>query len=327
MKFKFIASILFVGFLVIAVVAASFLWWSNATAAPSINAQSKRILITKGMTAEAIADLLAKEGVIKNSLAFKIYTQVTDLSQKMQAGEFSVPANLKLEDVVKRLLSGPTEIWVTIPEGLRREQIAEKFADTLELAPDQATVFRQEFLTLSQNLEGYLFPETYLFPKTASPSAVIKRLSTTFEQKTAELNLTRDDVILASILERETRKADEAPIVAGILTNRLKIGMALQADATAQYAIGSLKCEALSNECEWWTTPTLEDLKIDSRFNTYKYPGLPPAPIASPGLAMLKAAADPAVTAYFYYIHTPDGQIYYAETLSEHNSNVQKYLR
>ena len=135
-------------------------------------------------------------------------------------------------------------------------------------------------------------------------------------------------MILASILERETRNADEAPIVAGILTNRLQISMALQTDATVQYAVANLKFKNQNLKLEnWWVQPTKEDLKIDSPFNTYKFAGLPPAPISSPGLIMLKAAANPSDTDYLYYIHDSEGVIHFAKTLKDHNANVRKYLR
>jgi UPF0755 protein len=149
-------------------------------------------------------------------------------------------------------------------------------------------------------------------------------MNDTFTAKTSGLtpqgsNLSfADSVILASILERETKTDAERPVVAGILINRLNLGMPLQVDATVQYAVGTSK--------DWWPILTLEDLKVNSLYNTYKYAGLPPGPIANPGLSSLKAAFNPAQTDYLYYIHDPTGQIHYAKTLAEQNANIAKYL-
>lgn len=303
-----------------------FFWWSNATKAPSNQNTSKRVVIKKGSSVEIIAQELQNQGVIKSALAFKIYTQVRDLTSNIQAGEFNLPTNVSLPEVIALLQSGPKELWVTVPEGLRREQIAERFTDTFQMEESQAIAFKKEFLVLSQELEGYLFPDTYLFAKSASASAIVSKMRDTFSQKTKGLAVTKDAVIMASILERETKKPEEAPIVAGVFKNRLEIGMPLQADATAQYAWGSINCEQLEFDCDWWRTPTRADLQIDSPFNTYKVNGLPPFPIASPGFVMIQSALNPVASDYLYYIHDSKGQIHYARTLEEHNQNIAKYL-
>ncbi len=133
-------------------------------------------------------------------------------------------------------------------------------------------------------------------------------------------------VILASLIEREAISDEERPYIAGILLNRIEIGMPLQVDATVQYAIGSKRCVS-KIDCDWWQTPTRADLEIVSPFNTYTFTGLPQAPIANPGIMSLRAALEPVDSDYLYYIHDPEGRIHYAETLEEHNSNVAQYLR
>ena len=143
-------------------------------------------------------------------------------------------------------------------------------------------------------------------------------MQSTFETETANLNLSRDQVILASLIERETKTDSERPIVAGIMMNRLEVGMALQIDAAVQYAVGTSK--------NWWPILTRDDLASSSPYNTYKFAGLPPSPIANAGLSSLMAAANPSKTDYWYYIHGTDGVIRYASTLSEHNENIRKYL-
>ena len=188
---------------------------------------------------------------------------------------------------------------------------------------DRDAVFTNEFLQASKGKEGKLFPDTYLFPKDASASSIVNKMTKTFDSKTSGLaagpDLTFNQrIVLASILERETKTSAERPIVAGIMMNRIRAGMPLQVDAAVQYAVGTSK--------NWWPILTREDLNINLPFNTYKFIGLPPAPIASPGLSSLTAAFNPTQTEYWYYIHDTEGVIHYARTLQEHNANVVKYL-
>ena len=131
---------------------------------------------------------------------------------------------------------------------------------------------------------------------------------------------------LASIIERETKGADERPVVAGILLKRLNAGWPLQVDASVQYAVSSSNCRGRILDCEWWPILTRSDLDIDSRYNTYKYAILPPGPIANPGLTSLQAAVYPQSSDYWYYIHDDKGIIHYAKTHEEHNENVARYL-
>ncbi len=188
---------------------------------------------------------------------------------------------------------------------------------------DKDTAFISEFLRASESKEGYLFPDTYLFPKEASASSIVAKMVGTYNNKTKNLKnqsglTNKDAVILASLIERETKTNEERPMVAGIMLNRLNAGMPLQIDASVQYAVGTAK--------DWWPILTLDDISTVSPYNTYKNKGLPPAPIANPGLSSLEAAFAPEDSDYWYYIHDPDGVIHYARTLAEHNSNIAKYL-
>jgi len=182
-------------------------------------------------------------------------------------------------------------------------------------------------------MEGFLFPDTYLFPREVRAGSVTSAMKNTFDKRVSEIGgdksseLKLEDVVtLASIIERETKTDAERSVVAGIFLNRLEIGMGLQADAATQYAVASERCSVNSGQCNWWPILTLADLQIDSPYNTYKYRGLPPAPIANPGLSSLKAAINPTETDYLYYLHDSDGKIHYAITLDEHNANVRRYL-
>ncbi len=301
------------------VVGGSFWLYQNVKPV-SLDKSFSNFIISKGQSAGSIADKLQKAGLIRNALVFRIYIRLTGQSSKIQTGEFRLSPSFSLFQVVDTLSRGPIEIWVTIPEGLRREEIATRFATNL----DKNQTFTDEFLSFSKGQEGYLFPDTYLFPKDSSASAIVKKMLTTFDNRTANItpqgtNLTpKELIILASILERETKTDIERPIVAGILMNRLNAGMALQVDATVQYAVGTSK--------NWWPILTKQDLSINSKYNTYKFPGLPPTSISNPGISSITAVYHPTANDYFYYIHDSDGQIHYAKTLEEHNANIKKYL-
>ena len=295
----------------------SFFWWKEATQAPSNVSDKQRFLITKGKSAGEIAKKLESEGFIKSELAFRIYVQFNNLSKDIPSGEYDLPKNLSLAKVVDTLLEGPSEVWVTIPEGLRREEIVEKVVAALNVSEAFVQSFREEFLEESKNLEGYLFPDTYLFPKDITASKVIARLNDTFKKKAGDATLV--DIILASLIERETRGDEEKPVVAGIILKRLKADWPLQVDATLQYAVGTTK--------NWWPVLTKRDLVISSPYNSYNNLGLPPTPIANPGLTSIKAAQNPQDSKFWFYLHDTLGQIHYAQTLKEHNENIRKYLK
>jgi UPF0755 protein len=311
------------------------IWWKVNTAPVSNDKTPIRFVIPKGRSAAQIAQILYEDGLIKNPLAFKFYVQLTGRADKIQAGEFQLARNLTPGQIIEELSKGPLQLWVTIPEGLRREEVVEKFITGLEMQEPQSSQFRNEFLQSSKELEGQLFPDTYLFPRDISASIVVGRMKSLFDEKVTkglakgieESNLSFNQIVtLASIIERETRNTDERPIVAGILLNRIDMGMPLQADATVQFAVGEARCVGETSECNWWPVLTKQDLEIDSPYNTYKYKGLPPMPIANPGLSSLKAAVQPQPNDYLYYIHDKDGNIHYAKNLQEHDENVREYL-
>lgn len=323
-------SLLIIPVIILIVVAiGGFVWYQNSLQAPSSSGETKRVLITKGASTEKIANTLKESGVIKNPFAFRLYTQLNNQTRNIPAGQFDVPQNLSVSELIAELRKGPTQIWVTVPEGLRREEIPDRFIEVLGLKGQEAENFRDEFLQASEGMEGYLFPDTYLFPPAVTAATAVSTMRNTFNQKFTEeeiskldnLGLTLDEaVVLASLLERETLTKEERPVVAGILFNRLSINMPLQIDATVQYALGE--------PGDWWPKELTRDQiqNTNSPYNTYQNTGIPPAPIANPGLTSLLAIANPEDTDYFYYIHA-DGQIYYAEDLEGHNSNIARYLR
>ena len=252
------------------------------------------------------------------------------ITTTIQAGDYQIPQNLSSQEIDKLLTFGALDIWITFPEGQRIEQQAETLVNKLKTADNEKYQFdKQDYIKEAE--EGYMFPDTYLISKDASASAIVKKLRGTFEDKVTKsllgkgLNngLTENEaIILASLIEREAKTNEERAIIAGILLNRIKDGMALQVDATVQYAKGYDE----SNKT-WWPGITQEDYtSVKSPYNTYLYTGLPPAPISNPGLDSIRAAAEPISTPYYYYLHDSKGKIHYAKTGEEHQQNIQKYL-
>lgn len=303
MKFKYLVLITFIIFV------AFFFYLKTLFLAPSNETKQVDFMINKGSSVSLIGKNLEKAGLIKNSIIFKFYIQLTNSQNKIQAGEFELSPNLSLIQIVEKLKKGPTEIWITIPEGLRREEIATKFTNAL----NKDETFTKEFLNLSMGKEGYLFPDTYLFPKTATAIQIVNRMTTTFKEK-AGSEITSEQLIVASLLERETFSDAEKPIVAGIIYKRLDNDWPLQVDATLQYIKGD------------WKPVYSIDKELKSPFNTYKNLGLPPSPISNPGLSSILASISPENSEYWYYIHDNDGKIHFARDLDEHNANIRKYL-
>lgn len=305
MKFKYffyfliILALIFVG---------SVFYIKTLFLAPSNDSKVIAFMVDKGSSITKISNNLKNAGLIKNALVFKYYVQFTGIQNKIQAGEFDLSSNLTVSQVIEKLKKGPSEILVTIPEGFRREEVAAKFTSILN--KDEA--FRQDFLNLSAGKEGYLFPESYLFPKEATASQIVNRMTTTFEKKVSDV--TYKQLIVASLLERETFADSEKPIVAGIIYKRLENDWPLQIDATLQYIKGD------------WKPVYSIDKELNSPFNTYKNLGLPPSPICNPSLASILASISPESSDYWYYIHDNDGKIHFGKDLDEHNSNIRKYL-
>lgn len=200
-------------------------------------------------------------------------------------------------------------IEITIPEGWTTKQIDDYLFEKKILAKD-------EFLTAAKNKEGYLFPDTYFLGEKPTADEIIKKMEDNFQQKTAGLNLTKDDLILASIVEKEVTTDEDRKTAAGVFRNRLKNNMFLESCATINYVLGGNK-KILSRD----------DLLTVSPYNTYLHKGLPPAPIGNPGLAAIKAALNPAATDYFYFLTGNDGKTYFAKTKAEQDANKQKYLK
>ncbi len=319
---------LFSLFVLVVVVAAGVGFWGFTQLQPvdSAKTEKTRFTVTKGQSISGIGQKLSEQGLIKNPLAFRFIVQANSLENKIQAGSFLLSPSMSVEEIAEQMTMGTEDLWITILEGWRAEEIA----DMLE-EQELDDFDKEEFLALAKPDEGYLFPDTYLIPRAATAKTIHRLLCDTFEKKvekglaTAIANSDHEfeeTVIMASLVQREAREFDQMQIVAGVLWNRIEAGMGLNVDATLQYLKGYDQYEKT-----WWPQPLAKDKESTSQFNTYKYSGLPPHPISNPGLEALKAALEPVDTDYVYYLHDGRGNIYYAKTLDQHNANVQKYLR
>lgn len=281
------------------------------------------ISIEKGMGTIAIAELLAEKGIISRPEILRAY-MFFNPDKTIQAGYYEVDLKDKnIGNLVDVFQSGSFERKLTFIEGWRNEEYVDYLRETM------GDEFADKFAASDYLKEGYMFPDTYVVEVGYDPENLAstlrnthdKRFSQTLKDKALLRNLTEDEVIkFASILEREMNIKKDRPLVAGILIKRYKEGWPLQADATLQYAKG--------NEKDWWPNATRDDYQnLNSPYNTYLNKGLPPTPIANPGLDAIQSVVNYQDSDYWFYITGADGTTHYAETLDEHNQNVAKYIR
>lgn len=289
--------------------------------------------IPSGSGARAIGHLLADAGVVRDEWTFRLAVHLTGTSRQLKAGEYRFAGPISPKDVARTLARGDIYLRpVTFPEGLNIREMARLFetrglgsADAfLTAASDPGPIAAID--PEAPDLEGYLFPETYNLPRTASADALVAQMVDRFlrvfdEEKrrlAEERGLTvRQVMTLASLVEKETAIPDERPLVAAVYLNRLRIGMPLQADPTVIYA--------LAREDQYDGNLTRRNLQFDSPYNTYRYPGLPPGPIAASGRSAIEAVLEPAQVDYLYFVSRNDGSHVFARTLTEHNRNVREW--
>ena len=288
--------------------------------------KSTRFVIPKGQAVTMIGQRLTNEGYLKHPWVFRFTVRWLKLESRLQAGSFLLSSHLTPGQIALALTEGTNDLWFTIPEGWRSEEIAESLN---KLGLDQFDSV--EFLLLAKPDEGRLFPDTYLIPRDFTATQIHGLLTRTFDQRVSQ-NLTdqidqnqRDfDQILtmASLVEREAREYEQMRHIAGILWNRIDLGMPLQVDATLQYLAAYDPVQKT-----WWAPPGTDLKQLNSPFNTYLQIGLPPQPIANPGLAAIRATLNSLPTDDLFYLHARDGQVYYAQDLKTHTTNVERYLR
>ncbi len=299
------------------VVLAGILWWKNGVSPASPSSKTYSLFIVpKGAGVRAIANDLKQKGFIKDQVVFFLLTKKLGIDKKIEAGDYRISPSMDAEAIAKGLTHGTLDIWVTIPEGYRASEIAE----SLRAIP----TYEKSWDTQLEQNEGSLFPDTYLFSREASIDLVIKTFRDTFNARYQTLPASNkfsegEIVAIASLVEREARHAEDRPIVASVIINRLDIGMKLDLDASVQYAIG--------NEKKWWPalTDSAKNILPLSPYNTYTHAGLPPTPISNPGLDSLRAAIRPSNTPYLFYFTDKNGVNHYAKTLKEHEANISKY--
>jgi len=287
--------------------------------------------IETGSMAKNIATELEEQNFILSAWAFERYAKRKRIAENFQAGRFYLAQDLTISEVSTKLLNAKKrEEFFTIPEGLTLEEIDARilkkgYADEntfLNCVREICDFSQFEFLPEDRTTwEGYFFPETYaVFPENFSAELLAKKMLQEFEKRAEKLGILEKDnlneiVIMASMIEKESRRDEERPIISGILWKRLENGWILGVDATVRYFTGK-KTEPL----------TMEDLETDNPYNTRLHSGLPPTAIGNPGEASLQAAMNPEKTEYFYYLHGKDGEVHYAVTNEEHNRNKGRYL-
>jgi len=289
--------------------------------------------IPQGAGVSGIASRLAAAGVVSNALVFRIAARLSGDERKLQAGEYRFSEAATPGEIIARLAKGDVYArMVTFREGLTMFEMADVFAESgigtaaefLAEARDTSRIKTVD--PRASSLEGYLFPDTYKLPRAAGAKGTVDAMVAGFlrvfdadlrAEAAARGLSTHEAVTLASIVERETGQAQERPLVSAVYQNRLRINMPLQCDPTVIYALQLAR--------RWNGNLTRDHLQLNSPYNTYRNPGLPPGPIASPGRASLEAAVRPANAPYLYFVSRNDGSHVFASTLAEHNRNVQQW--
>jgi UPF0755 protein len=303
---------------------------------PVKNSDSLVISVEEGDSLDKIAEKLENQNKIKNRLLFQWYGRIKGYDRSIKAGQHKVAGRVTYDNIYSALIQNEDNenLKVIIPEGFTVEQIAERLAakrivdrdEFLEAAKTGSGISHPVINEIKKKedikyvVEGFLFPDTYSFEKNSSSAEVIEKLLSHFDSEMATVpNSEEIDVLkwvtLASLVEKEARVDKERAVIAGVFQNRIKREMKLQTDATVQYALKEPKERLL-----------YEDLEIDSKYNTYRYEGLPPGPIANPGLLSLQAVLNATDHSYFFYVLKKDGtgEHYFSETYEQHQNKIKK---
>lgn len=287
----------------------------------SDKADYKYFEVKSGEGAMDIGSGLESSGLIRSKWAF--YLSARFNPGVLQVGNYKLSASMELDEIINKIRKGEVDAFsVTIPEGYRSLQIA-------KLLNEKAGVNVDKFVEAATGKEGTLFPDTYLFPRDYEPSKIVRQMQENYQKKTKELNPSDEQLIVASIVEREAKKDEERAKIAAIYFNRINKNMLLQADPTIRYGLDTQKyLETKSVDFDFWQPLTKSDISnLDSEFNTYKRKGAPPAPICNPGQKSIEAAVKPAsdFSDYYYFFHDSSQNIHYSKTYAEHLENLSKY--
>ncbi len=300
---------------------------------PTFVGDEKRVVIPKGSTFKEVVKILDENGLLRSPTRFYIMARILGIAGRVQAGEYELSTAMIPPVILRKLATGDVVKYrVTIPEGYTVRQIA------LRLAEEGVIDDQEEFLTVAfssdsaaglgvegKSVEGYLFPDTYLFSKGGVPADLIKTMvgnfrrayNPAFSLRAAELGMSdREIVILASIIEKETGLPEERPLISAVFHNRLKRGIPLCSDPTVIYGIKNFDGNLRKR-----------DLEKHTPYNTYLIKGIPPGPIANPGASAIRAALYPAAVTYLYFVSRNDGSHHFSATLREHNEAVWRYQK
>ena len=287
-----------------------------------------RVVVPRGATLRVAAESLAHGGVVQSATAFRVYAMLRGGARAIRPGTYTFKRGISWGEALADLRGGKgLEPGITVPEGWSLLQIVPQLARVLAAPVDSVqaavrdTALLHELDVPTSTLEGYLFPDTYVFPVGTTPRAAVRLMVQRFEQvwrpewntQLQKLAMSRNDVMaLAAIVEKEARLPEERPVIAAVYMNRVKAGMLLQADPTVQYALGHHVARVL-----------YRDLEVESPYNTYKHAGLPPGPIASPGKPSIVAALFPAAVPYRYFVAHPDGHHEFTTDFAKHGVAVR----
>ncbi len=326
----------------VAILIFSVAYYKMALNRSTRNTEETVFEIEPGSSIVDISAKLSEEGLVNSSALFIFHVFLTGSEKNIQAGVYSIPPGISVKELTNIFQHGTRDVTVTFIEGWRLEQFALRADARFNM------VSYEDFMTKAQNLEGYLFPDTYIFPYDISTEELIGYLRATFDYKTkevleneaaGELGLSKEEIIiLASLVEREVFDEEDRRKVAGVLLNRHRAGMNLGVDATTQYYIPYLRtgCESIwfrcftgkeASEVEWWPEDiTGGDLVFDSEYNTRLNEGFPPTPISSISLSSLEAIVYHETVPYLYYLNDSTGRTHFSETLEQHEQNIARYL-
>lgn len=318
---KKLAIIIF--FLVIAALAFVF----NPFRAPG-KIDKTEIVVIDSTSWDSVALKLHEDGFIRSFTAFNIALGIKGKYGKIEPGGYYLSKNMDTWKIIEELSNGADLKEVTVLPGMRKEQIGEKLKEILDWSDEKVLEWNNTYKSKPEYAEGVYFPDTYLIPVNENSQEVADRMINNFNEKFAPYasKFTKKDIKwttalkIASLIQREAGGPSDMKLISGVLWNRLLEGQKLDIDATIQYAKGE-------TNGKWWPVVTGSDIRnIDSLYNTYKYAGLPPTPIANPGLAAIEAVLNPQNTDCLFYLHDPSRQIHCSKTYEEHLENINKYL-
>ncbi len=307
----------------------SLVYFLDPFKAPNSANKSETFVVSEDADDSIITQRLKDQGFIKSFFAMDLVLTIKNKHQKIKAGGYYLSKSMDSWRVADRITGDPDMKWITFPEGLRKEQIGERFRALLNWNSKQLDDWNNTYTAMKFDyIEGVYFPDTYLIPVTDNGLEISKRMINRFNEKMAPYlpEFTKQDILwttgirMASLIQREAGSNSDMPIISAVLWNRLLKGQRLEIDATVQYAKGK-------TDGKWWSVVTPSDIRtIESPYNTYKNKGLPPHPIANPGINAIEAVLNPAKTDCLYYLHDHNRDIHCSVTYENHLKNIEKYL-